>query len=201
MPFQLDATTFPIFPDKPHPKSEVTRDFYATIQNKFHFAIHGQTAAELIYKKADARKEFMGLTTWKSAPEGRILKSDTTIAKNYLREDDIKKLERAVGAFFDYIERIIENRNTFTMEQFAGSVNKFLDFNEYKVLDGKGQISAKLVEQKALQEYDKFNKTQKIESDFDKMVKALKEKKQMTNNFLLENFKHLIITPQNVEQL
>jgi len=158
-------------------KSEVTRDFYATVQNKFHFAIHGQTAAELIYKKADALKEFMGLTTWKSATDGRILKSDTTIAKNYLSEGDIKKLERAVGAFFDYIERIIENRNTFTMEQFAGSVNKFLDFNEYKVLDGKGQISAKQAEQKALQEYDKFNKTQKIESDFDKMVKALKEKK------------------------
>lgn len=118
------------------PKSELTRDFYATVQNKFHFAIHGQTAAELIYKKADAQKEFMGLNTWKSAPDGRVLKSDTTIAKNYLRENDIKKLERAVGAFFDYIERIIENRNTFTMEQFAGSVNKFLEFNEYKVLEG-----------------------------------------------------------------
>ncbi len=159
------------------PKSELTRDFYATVQNKFHFAIHGQTAAELIYKKADAKKEFMGLTTWKSAPDGRILKSDTTIAKNYLSEDDIKKLERAVGAFFDYIERIIENRNTFTMEQFAGSVNKFLEFNEYKVLEGKGRVSAKQAEQKALQEYDKFNKTQKIESDFDKMVKAIKNKK------------------------
>jgi hypothetical protein len=159
------------------PKSELTRDFYATVQNKFHFAIHGQTAAELIYKKADAQKEFMGLNTWKSAPGGRVLKSDTTIAKNYLHENDIKKLERAVGAFFDYIERIIENRNTFTMEQFAGSVNKFLEFNEYKVLEGKGRISAKQAEQKALQEYEKFNKTQKIESDFDKMVKAIKNKK------------------------
>jgi hypothetical protein len=159
------------------PKSELTRDFYATVQNKFHFAIHGQTAAELIFKKADAQKEFMGLTTWKSAPDGRVLKSDTTIAKNYLSENDIKKLERAVGAFFDYIERIIENRNTFTMEQFAGSVNKFLEFNEYKVLEGKGRVSAKQAEQKALQEYDKFNKTQKIESDFDKMVKAIKNKK------------------------
>lgn len=159
------------------PKSEITRHFYATVQNKFHYAIHGQTAAELIYKKADARKDFMGLITWKSAPDGRVLKSDTTIAKNYLSEDDIKKLERAVGAFFDYIERIIENRNTFTMEQFAGSVNKFLEFNEYKALEGKGRISAKQAEQKALQEYDKFNKTQKIESDFDKLVKAIKDKK------------------------
>lgn len=159
------------------PKSELTRDFYATVQNKFHFAIHGQTAAELIYKKVDAQKEFMGLTTWKSAPDGRVLKSDTTIAKNYLNEDDIKKLERAVGAFFDYIERIIENRNTFTMEQFAESVNKFLEFNEYKVLEGKGHISAKQAEQKAMQEYEKFNKTQKIESDFDKIVKVIKDKK------------------------
>ncbi len=120
----------------------------------------------------------MGLATWKSSPDGRILKSDTTIAKNYLNEEDIKKLERTVGAFFDYIERIIENRNTFTMEQFAGSVNKFLEFNEYKVLEGKGHISAKQAEQKAMQEYVKFNKTQKIESDFDKMVKALKDKKE-----------------------
>lgn len=159
------------------PKSEITRDFYATVQNKFHFAIHGETAAELIHKKADAKKEFMGLTTWKSAPDGRILKSDTTIAKNYLIEDDIKRLERAVGTFFDYTERIIENRNTFTMEQFAMSVNKFLEFNEYRVLEGKGKISAKQAENKALQEYDKFNKTQKIESDFDKMLKAIKDKK------------------------
>lgn len=157
------------------PKSDITNLFYASVQNKFHFAINGQTAAEIIYKTADAEKEFMGLNTWKNAPEGRILKSDTTVAKNYLSEQEIKSLERTIGAFFDYIERIIETRNTFTMEQFALSVNKFLEFNEYKVLEGKGSISAKQAEEKAFVEYDKFNKTQKIESDFDKAVKALKK--------------------------
>lgn len=158
------------------PKSDITNLFYASVQNKFHFAINGQTAAEIIYKKANAEKEFMGLSTWKNAPEGRILKSDTTVAKNYLSEQEIKSLERTIGAFFDYIERIIETRNTFTMEQFALSVNKFLEFNEYKVLDGKGSISAKQAEKRAFAEYDKFNKTQQIESDFDKVVKALKNK-------------------------
>lgn len=158
------------------PKSDVTKEFYATVQNKFHFAIHGNTAAEIIYDKADANKEFMGLKTWKNSPEGRILKSDTNIAKNYLTETEIKGLERTISSYFDYIERIIENRNTFTMEQFADSVNKFLDFNEYKVLEGKGSISAKQAEQKAFGEYDKFNKTQIIESDFDKAIKMLEKK-------------------------
>lgn len=156
--------------------SDITQAFYATVQNKFHFAIHGQTAAEIIYHNADAQKEFMGLQTWKNAPEGRILKSDSKIAKNYLSEAEIKSLERTVSAFFDYIERIIETRNTFTMEQFSVSVNKFLEFNEYKILEGKGLISAKQAEEKAFAEYEKFNKTQKIESDFDKAVKALKNK-------------------------
>ncbi len=160
------------------PKSEITRKFYASVQNKFHFAIHGKTAAEIIYETADAEKEFMGLSTWKNAPDGRILKSDTTIAKNYLNEQQIKSLERGIGSFFDYIERIIETRNTFTMENFAQSVNKFLEFNEYKILEGNGKISAKQAEEKAFTEYDKFNKTQKIESDFDRAVKALTKKKE-----------------------
>ena len=160
------------------PQSEITTKFYATVQNKFHFAIHGNTAAEIIYKKADSEKEFMGLSTWKNAPDGRILKSDAKIAKNYLSEQEIKSLERSISAFFDYIERIIENRNSFTMEQFAGSVNKFLEFNEYKVLHGKGSISAKQAEEQAFAEYDKFNKVQKIESDFDKAIKKLKKKNE-----------------------
>ena len=162
------------------PKSDITQEFYASVQNKFHFAIHGQTAAEIIYHNADAQKEFMGLQTWKNAPEGRILKSDSNVAKNYLNEAEIKSLERTVGGFFDYIERIIETRNTFTMEQFSLSVNKFLEFNEYKVLESKGTISAKQAEEKAFAEYDKFNKTQKIESDFDKAVKALQTKNKST---------------------
>lgn len=156
------------------PKSQITKDFYATVQNKFHFAITGQTAAEIIYKNADAKKDFMGLKTWKSAPDGRIIKSDTNIAKNYLSEKEIKKLERTITGFFDYIENIIENRISFTMEEFANSVNKFLEFNEYKVLTGKGSISAKQAISKAFSEYDEFNKTQKIVSDFDKQIKKIK---------------------------
>ena len=156
--------------------SEITKDFYSTIQNKFHFAISGQTAAEIIYKNADSNKEFMGLSTWKNSPEGRILKSDTKIAKNYLLEQEIIKLERTITGFFDYIENIIENRITFTMEEFADSVNKFLLFNEYKILSSKGKVSARQAEEKAFTEYDKFNKTQKIESDFDKEMKMLIKK-------------------------
>jgi hypothetical protein len=159
------------------PQSSITKDFYATVQNKFHFAITGKTAAEIVFQKADSKIENMGLTTWKNAPEGRILKSDTSIAKNYLQENEIKQLERTVTGYFDYIEGLIERENTFTMEQLALSVNKFLEFNEYKVLEGPGKKSKKQAENKAHSEYDKFNKTQKIESDFDKMVKGLKKGK------------------------
>lgn len=155
------------------PQSEVTKTFYASVQNKFHFAISGQTAAEIIYEIADSEKEFMGLQTWKNSPDGRILKSDAKVAKNYLKEKEIKRLERTVSGFFDYVENIIENRVSFTMEAFAESVNKFLTFNEYKVLEGKGNISRKQAMDKASIEYDKFNKTQKIESDFDKEIKKI----------------------------
>ncbi len=154
--------------------SEITRNFYAMVQNKFHFAITGQTAAEIIYKKADKSKENMGLTTWKNAPEGRILKSDVIVAKNYLQENEIKTLERTVTGYFDYIEGLIERENTFTMSQLADSVNRFLNFNEYKVLEGKGKISKLQADKKAVKEYDEFNKTQKIISDFDKRIKELK---------------------------
>ena len=156
--------------------SDITKNFYATIQNKFHFAITGKTAAEIIYLKADSNKENMGLTTWKNAPKGRVIKSDTNIAKNYLEEKEIKQLERTVTGYFDYIEGLIERENTFTMEQLALSVNKFLTFNEYLVLEGLGKKSKKQAEKKAFIAYDVFNKTQKIESDFDKMVKKLKDK-------------------------
>jgi len=159
------------------PQSEITREFYATVQNKFHYAISGQTAAEIIYEKADAEKEQMGLTTWKLAPKGRILKHDVTIAKNYLPEKEIKRLERTVSSFFDYIERIIESRTVMKMEDLANSVNRFLEFNEFRLLDGKGSISFKHAEEKAFREYELFNKTQKIESDFDKFSKKLLERK------------------------
>lgn len=157
------------------PQSEITKNFYAAVQNKFHFAITGKTAAEIIYLNADAKKENMGLTTWKNSPDGRILKSDTEVAKNYLQEKEIKQLERTVSGYFDYIENLIERRNTFTMESLAESVNKFLTFNEYKILEGKGNVSRKQALQKAEQQYTVFNKTQKIESDFDKHIKRLKK--------------------------
>lgn len=157
------------------PKSEITQSFYSMIQNKFHFAITGHTAAEIVHSKADKNKPFMGMTTWKNAPDGRILKSDTVVAKNYLKEDEIKKLERAITGYFDYIERLIENRTTFTMESLSESVNKFLDFNEYRILEGKGSISHKNAEKKAHDAYDEFNKIQKIESDFDREVKKMIE--------------------------
>lgn len=156
--------------------ASLTKDFYAMVQNKFHFAIAGQTAAEIIHSKADRSKDRMGLTTWKNAPDGRVLKSDVTIAKNYLPEKDIKRLERAVAGYFDYIEDLIERENTFTMEAFSKSINEFLAFRKYKILDGKGKISKPRAKKKAEAEFDAFNKTQKIISDFDRTIKALEKK-------------------------
>ena len=158
------------------PKAEITKNFYALVQNKFHFAITGKTAADIIYLKADSSKPQMGLTTFKNAPDGRILKSDIEVAKNYLEEKEIKQLERTVSGYFDYIENLIERQNTFTMEGLAESVNKFLSFNEYKILEGFGKVSHQQAISKAAQEYDTFNKTQKINSDFDKQIKALQQK-------------------------
>ncbi|OQA84829.1 MAG: hypothetical protein BWY27_01414 [Bacteroidetes bacterium ADurb.Bin234] len=153
--------------------SPITHDFYAMVQNKFHYAITGQTAAEIIYTKADRRTDNMGLTTWKNSPDGRILKSDVTIAKNYLSETEIRRLERTVTGYFDYIEDLIERENTFTMKEFATSVNKFLTFRKYKILTDKGKVSKQQAELKAETEYDEFNKSQKIISDFDKEIKRL----------------------------
>lgn len=159
-------------------QAQTTRDFYAMIQNRFHYAITGQTAAEIIYTNADHTKENMGLTTWKNAPEGRILKSDVGIAKNYLPEQKIRQLERAVTGFFDYIEDLIERENTFNMEQFSASVNEFLLFRRYKILPNKGHISAQQVKEKAEAEYDIFNRTQRIDSDFDKEIRGMIEGKE-----------------------
>lgn len=152
------------------PKSEVTKNFYSMIQNKFHYAITGSTAAEIIYNKSGRDKPHMGLTTWKNSPDGRILKSDAMVAKNYLSADEIRHLERAVSGFFDYIENVIEHHHTFTMKEFAESVDKFLAFNEYKILDNKGSISMRTAKEKAAKEYEEFNKTQLKSSDFDKFV-------------------------------
>lgn len=155
--------------------SEVTKIFYATVQNKFHFAITGQTAAEIVYSHADKTKDNMGLTTWKNAPDGRILQSDVSIAKNYLSEKEIKRLERDVSAYFDYVERLLEDETLLSMQDFTSSVDAFLTFNRYQILDGHGQVSHERAKQKAIGEYKEFNKQQKIISDFDKMVSRIKK--------------------------
>ena len=155
--------------------SEITHDFYAMIQNRFHYAITGQTAAEIVYHSADHTKENMGLRTWKNAPDGRVLKSDVNIAKNYLDEKSIRRLERAVSGFFDYVEDLIEQENAFSMEQFSSCVNEFLAFRRFNILPDKGSISAAQAKKKAYQEYNIFNKTQLIDSDFDKLTRKMLE--------------------------
>ena len=155
------------------PNAPQTRTFYAMVQNKFHYAITGQTAAEIVYDRADHTKEHMGLTTWKNAPDGRVLQSDVTVAKNYLPADQIRRLERAVTGYFDYIEDLIERENAFTMEEFSASVNEFLAFRRYDILPDRGRVSGKAARQKAVEEYRIFNKTQPIVSDFDRAVKKM----------------------------
>ncbi len=157
--------------------SEITKNFYAMVQNKFHYAITGKTAAEIVYSKANRNKANMGLTTWKNSPDGRILKSDVTIAKNYLDENQIKRLERTVSGYFDYIEDLIERENTFTMDEFSKSINEFLAFRKYEILKDKGSVSKQKAYLKAETEYEFFNKKQKIVSDFDREIKNIIDKK------------------------
>ena len=159
-----------------------TKEFYAMVQNKFHYAITGQTAAEIIHSKADSKKEKMGLTTWKNAPDGRILKSDVPVAKNYLEENQIRRLERTVSGYFDYVEDLIEDEHIFTMDDFAQSINEFLEFRRFNILTGKGSLSKKQADSKAIIEYEEFNKTQFIESDFDREVKKLLGKYDTVEN-------------------
>jgi hypothetical protein len=150
--------------------SDATRSFYAFVQNKFHFAITGHTAAEIIYQQANHKSPNMGLQTWKNAPDGRLLSADVTVAKNYLQENEIKRLERTITSFFDYIENVIENRTLITMQSMAQSVDKFISFNEFRVLEDKGSVSKTAADEKAKAEYQIFNKQQKITSDFDKSI-------------------------------
>lgn len=150
-----------------------TRDFYAMVQNRFHYAITGHTAAEIIHAGADHTKPHMGLTTWKYAPRGRILKSDVSVAKNYLSEKEIRSIERTVTSYFDYIEGQIERGNVFNMDQFAASVDKFLTFNDFKTLPDRGKVSAAEAKAKAETEYDLFNPTQRIDSDFDREIRGM----------------------------
>lgn len=155
--------------------SEITKQFYATIQNKFHYAITGKTAAEIIYDGADRSKENMGLTSWKNSPDGRILQSDVSVAKNYLTEKQIRSLERNVSSYFDYVERLLEEETLLGMEDFAKSIDEFLTFNRYQILDGNGKISSKDAKRKAMDEYKEFNKHQRIVSDFDKEIAKVGE--------------------------
>ena len=155
------------------PQALTTREFYAMVQNRFHYAITGQTAADIIYTRADHEQPHMGLQTWRNAPDGRILKSDVTVAKNYLDEKQIRRLERAVTGYFDYIEDLIERENTFNMQQFAASVNEFLSFRKYNILPDKGHVSKAQADEKAEAEYDIYNRTQPIESDFDREIKKM----------------------------
>lgn len=158
--------------------SPETKEFYAMIQNRFHYAITGHTAAEIVYNKANHNQQNMGLTTWKYAPNGRILKSDVSVAKNYLSEEEIRRLERAVTGFFDYIEDLIERENSFTMADFSESVDAFLNFRRYKILQGKGAISSEQAKEKAYAEYQLFNPTQRIDSDFDKELRKRSRKRK-----------------------
>lgn len=155
--------------------SPVARKFFATVQNLFHYAITGQTAAEIIHSHADRNKPNMGLTTWKGSPDGRIYKSDIRVAKNYLKEDQIKALERAVNGFFDYIERQIEIRKEITMNDMASMVIRFLTFNDYEILEGAGKVSTTQALRKAYAEYEEFNKNQEIGTDFKKFVSEVKK--------------------------
>ena len=159
-------------------RSDITQHFYATVQNKFHYAITGKTSAEIIHGSADHTKDHMGLTTWKNAPDGRVLKSDTVIAKNYLDEKQIRQLERAVTGYFDYIEDLIERENVFTMQEFSDSINAFLEFRRYDILNDNGKISRRQAEEKAYNEYEIYNRIQPIESDFDKVIKEIAQKQE-----------------------
>ena len=154
--------------------SPITREFYAMVQNKFHYAITGHTAAEIIHQRADHHHDNMGLVTWKNSPDGRILKGDVSVAKNYLNEQEIRRLERSVSVFFDYVEDLIEDEMLLKMEDFAKSIDEFLQFRRYKILAGKGKVSMQDAKDKAHFEYGVFNKTQKINSDFEKELAKLR---------------------------
>lgn len=158
--------------------SEITKKFYATVQNKFHYAITGKTAAEIVHDSADRDKDYMGLTSWKNSPDGRILQSDVIVAKNYLTEKEVKSLERNVSSYFDYVERLLEDEKLLGMNDFATSIDEFLKFNRYEILEGYGSISHIVAKQKAIDEYKEFNKHQKITSNFDEVIKVMRDDKR-----------------------
>jgi hypothetical protein len=161
-------------------EDDVTRNFFASIQNKLHFAIHGHTAAELIVSRADSKKERMGLTTWKNAPSGKIIKTDVLVAKNYLTEKEIKNLDRFVTMYLDYAETQAERSIPMTMKDWAGKLNAFLQFNEKDILSNAGKVTQAIAKSFAESEFEKYRIVQDkfFESDFDKVVKALSSPKK-----------------------
>jgi hypothetical protein len=166
------------------PKSEQSQEFFATVQNKLHWAIHGQTAAEVVYDRIDADKPNIGLTTWKNAPSGPIRKSDVTIAKNFLNEDELRELNRVVTMYLDYAEDQARLHILMAMKDWAEKLDDFLRFTRRNVLTHAGKISHKLMEQKAHQEFDKFDENRRLEtdrtpSDFDKFVKQTIQKSEI----------------------
>ena len=162
--------------------ADTTKSFFATVQNKLHFAIHGQTAAELIVSRANAEKEHMGLNTWKNAPEGKIIKTDVSIAKNYLKEKEIKSLDRFVTMYLDYAEDQAERGFPMTMSDWAEKLNVFLKFNEREVLENPGKVTAEIAKAFAETEFEKYRvvQDQLFESDFDKHIR--KQLGEMTDD-------------------
>jgi hypothetical protein len=160
------------------PKAEITQTFYKTVQNKLHWAITGHTAAEIIKERANAAKPFMGLTTWKNAPQGKILKTDVSVAKNYLKEKELRELNRIVTMYLDFAELQAERQVPMKMTDWVARLDAFLQFNEYNVLKDAGKISATIAKQLAEKEYNKFRVVQdkNFESDFDKEVKRITKK-------------------------
>ena len=161
----------------------LTKEFFAAVQNKLHWAITGKTAAEIIYMSADATKLYMGLTNWKHAPNSKILKSDVSVAKNYLNEQHIKELNRIVSAYLDLAENRAERQIPTTMQEWINFLNRFLELSNYPILKDKGKISALEAKLKAEQEYNKYRKVQdkNYESDFDIEIKRLKKKNKARN--------------------
>jgi len=160
-------------------EAETTQTFFATVQNKLHFAIHGQTAAELIVARADSTTDKMGLTTWKNAPHGKIIKPDVVIAKNYLTENELKSLDRFVTMYLDYAEDQAERNIPMTMQDWAGKLNAFLQFNERDILDHPGKVSQEVAKAFAESEFEKYRIVQDrlFESDFDRHIKQALEAK------------------------
>lgn len=157
------------------PNAPTTKVFFATVQNKLHFAIHGHTAAEVIVERANAEKEHMGLTSWRKAPDGKVLKSDVSIAKNYLTFPELDELNRIVTLYLEYAELQARRRIPMTMEDWAKRLNAFLQFNEREILDNPGKVSAEVAKSFAESEYEKYRITQDklYRSDFDKLIEDL----------------------------